>query len=122
MRKYIKSLRSSQSPWEHGQESAKGHYQSAHTEGAVRVQNEWFSGTEPPQLKVLLSPVDLHSSLNQSTQKRDGRYEFPVTEAVLAGTRVSGAMLCRDRIRGSKYSCIHSINGDGTLTAQQAQC
>lgn len=56
MRKHIKSLRSSQSPWEHGQESAKGHYQSAHKEGAVRVQNERFSGTEPPQLKVLLSP------------------------------------------------------------------
>lgn len=81
MREHIKSLRSSQSPWEHGQESAKGHYQSVHKEGAIRIQKERASGTEPPQFKVLLSTMDVHSALNQNTQERDGRYEFPVTEA-----------------------------------------
>lgn len=110
MKEHIKYLRSSQSPWEHGQKTAQGHHQSPLKEGAGRVQNKWFSRTEQLQLKVLLSTMDVHSSL--ITMPKRGRHKFPVTEAVLAGTKVRGAVICRDSVCAFKYSCMHVIYGN----------
>ena len=42
-KEHIKSLGSSQSTWERGQEEARGHHQTAHKESAGRVQNKWLS-------------------------------------------------------------------------------